>query len=115
MICYEGEAYQAMLRTLANLVQPLVSGFLVVALVAPAIEIHHDHPIEPGHVDANAPQQGGDRTVGPQPLTYHEVHVVHLLSGDSFRSSGQANHGTHFTKSSTPFSFHNTRLPTAGI
>lgn len=68
-----------------KLTQNIVVLFLIVALSAPVLVIHHVHQIE-----ASEPAGHGNETSGQTlnaPVSYHETHVVTLLSGDSFNLS----------------------------
>lgn len=68
-----------------KLTQNTVVFFLIVALSAPALVIHHVHPIE-GSEPAGPDHETSCQTLNA-PATYHETHIVTLLSGDSFNSS----------------------------
>ena len=63
--------------------------FLIVALSAPALVIHHVH-----HIEESEPSSHDYATTGKTvnvPTTYHETHIVTLLSGDSFNFSARNN------------------------
>ncbi len=71
-----------------NIVLP-VTVFLIVALSAPALVIHHVH-----HIKVGEPEGHESATAGPNvdaPATFHETHIVSLLSGDSFNFSTYKN------------------------
>lgn len=73
-----------------NLTQKIVAVplvlFLIVVFSAPMVTIHHVHRIETSeHADRHQSSTG--QAVTEVPATYHETHIVTLLSGDSFNSS----------------------------
>lgn len=72
-----------------NLAQKIVAVpvvfFLLVVLSAPALTIHHVHQIEAGEPASHDHETSGQTLNAP--VSYHETHVVTLLSGDSFNLS----------------------------
>ena len=73
-------------RWLAHIIRFSITGFLLVALSGFTVVVHHEHSI--GDASANREHDPTDGlVVKTKPQTYHEVHIVKLLSGDSFSGS----------------------------
>ena len=75
-----------MFRFLKNIARCAVVGFLLLAISGLTIAIHHEHPIRNLLAEHGQSQHDG-LVVKTTPSTYHEVHFVKLLSGDSFNGS----------------------------
>ena len=75
----------------------MVVGFLLLAISGLTITIHHEHPI--GDILAKHGHSHSDEPAAKTtPSTYHEVHFVKLLSGDSFNSSQKTEIKTSLVK-----------------
>lgn len=84
-------------KFIRNIARCTVVGFLLLAISGLTIAIHHEHPIgdilaEHGH------SQHDGLVVKATPSTYHEVHFVKLLSGDSFNGSQKIEFKTSLVK-----------------
>ena len=84
-------------RILKNAARCMVVGFLLIAISGLTIAIHHEHPI--GDIlTAHEHSQFDGLVVKTTPSTYHEVHFVKLLSGDSFNGSQKIECNTSLVK-----------------
>ena len=75
-----------MSRIIKNIIRCVVVGFLLLAISGLTITIHHEHQIgdilaEHGHSHTD------EHAVKTSASTYHEIHLVKLVSGDSFDGS----------------------------
>ena len=71
---------------LKNIIRYLVTGFLLFAISGLTITVHHEHSI--GNTGAqHEHRQPGGLVFKTTPKTYHEGHLIKLLSGDSFSGS----------------------------
>lgn len=86
-----------MRKSIRNIAQRIVVGFLLIATSGITISIHHEHAIGELLYEHEHGQLEG-LGVNPAPSTYHEIHVLTFLSADSFNSSGQVEFKTSFTK-----------------
>lgn len=70
---------------LKNIARAAVVGFLLLAISGLTIAIHHEHRIG-DMVPDHGRRQHDEIVVKTTPSTYHEIHFVKLLSGDSFNN-----------------------------
>lgn len=75
-----------MRKFLKNIARYLVTGFLLIAVSGFTITIHHEHSIGNSAARNENVQRDG-LVLKTTPQTYHEVHIVKLLSGDRFNGS----------------------------
>src|SRR5713226_7428779 len=86
-----------MSRLLKNIARCSVTGFLLLAVSGFTIAVHHEHSM--GNTDAQHEHGQPDGVVlKTTPHTYHEVHIVKLLSGDSFNGSQKIDLKTSLAK-----------------
>lgn len=88
-----------MLQTTKNIARCVIVGFLLLAVSGLTVAIHHVHNI----ADANAVNGSGHSrydgiVIKSTPSTYHEVHVLTFLSGDSFTGSSKIDIKTSLVK-----------------
>lgn len=83
-----------------NILAALFVAFHVVALSGLTLPIHHTHPIEksPDGVVVHDETNAKTHSVTNAPSTYHEMHFVKFLSGDSFKNTKQIDFKTSFQK-----------------
>lgn len=75
-----------MAKFLKNIARYLGTGFLLFALSGFTVVVHHEHSM--GNVLAEHEHGQSDGIVlKTTPQTYHEVHIVKLVSGDCFNGS----------------------------
>ncbi len=75
-----------MSRYLKNIFRCSVTGFLLLALSGFTVAVHHEHSMGNASIEHKHNQPDG-LVLKPTPQTYHEVHIVKLLSGDYFNGS----------------------------
>ena len=106
-----------MSRVLKNIAKRSLTGFLLLALSGLTIAVHHEHAI--GNITAEHEHgQPDGLVVKTSPQTYHEVHFVRLLSGDSFSGSQKLEFkkslinlfAVHLHSSEFPSFYHSTSL-----
>jgi hypothetical protein len=71
---------------LKNIGRFAVVGFLLFSVSGFTIAIHHEHVIG-NNLAEHVHNHDGGPVVNPTPSTFHEIHFVKLLSGDSFNGS----------------------------
>ena len=86
-----------MVRFLKNITRCTIVGFLLVAISGLTVAIHHEHTIG-DLLDEHGQSQHDGLIVKTTPSTYHEVHFVRLLSGDSFNGSQKIEFKTSLVK-----------------
>lgn len=71
---------------LKNIARYLTTGFLLLAVSGFTLAIHHEHSLG---TSASQHEHHGPQGVvlSATPRSYHEVHLVRFLSGDSFNGS----------------------------
>src|SRR6266853_1781736 len=86
-----------MSRLLKHFATCLVTGFLLLAVSGLTIAVHHEHAMGNTAAQHELSQPNGI-VLKTTPRTYHEVHIVKLLSGDSFNGSQKIDLKTSFAK-----------------
>lgn len=84
-------------RIIKNIAHCVVVGFLLIAISGVSISIHHEHAIGQLSAEHEHGQHEG-LGVSAASSTYHEIHVLTLLSNDSFNGSSKAEFKTPFAK-----------------
>ncbi|GEM_PF-4775185 len=86
-----------MLAFIKNIVRWSATGFLLIAISGLTIAIHHEHAIGDASTKHEHSQPDG-LVLKTTPQTYHEVHIVRLLSGDCFNGSQKIDLKTSLVK-----------------
>jgi hypothetical protein len=86
-----------MSRVIKNIARCTVVGFLLLAISGLTIAIHHEHPIV-GMLSEHGHEQHDGLVVKNTPPTYHEIHFLKLLSGDSFNGTQKIELKSSLTK-----------------
>jgi hypothetical protein len=84
-------------RDLKNIARCTVVGFLLLAISGLTIAIHHEHLVV-GMLTEHGHEHHDGIAVRNTPSTYHEIHFVKLLSGDSFSGSQKIEYKNSPTK-----------------
>ncbi|MBI1805198.1 MAG: hypothetical protein HY033_13775 [Ignavibacteriae bacterium] len=86
-----------MSRLLKNIARCSVTGFLLLAVSGLTIAVHHEHSIGSTAAQHEHSQPNGV-VLKTTPQTYHELHLIKLLSGDSFNGSQKIDFKTSLVK-----------------